>query len=70
MKQITSIDELINALNEQHQEANQNKHGTKRKQIDMICIKVNPPIVASYSERQQLENVKGLIIPKIKLIYS
>ena len=69
LKHIKSIDELIDALQEQHIQANLNKQWTQRKHVDMICIKVNPPFLNT-TERKKSENIKGLIIPKIKCYYN
>lgn len=60
---------MINALQEQHIQANLNKQWTQRKHVDMICIKVNPPFLNT-TERKKSENIKGLIIPKIKCYYN
>ena len=60
---------MIDALQEQHIQANLNKQWTQRKHVDMICIKVNPPFLNTI-ERKKSENIKGLIIPKIKCYYN
>jgi len=71
LKQLKSIDEMIIALQEQHLQANLNKQDTNRKQVDMICLKVNPPLL-TISERRSgnIPEIEGLIIPKIKCYYN
>jgi hypothetical protein len=73
MSQINTVDDLIRAIEDQHLKANQNKFDSKRRNIQMICLKVNPPFLGgpgNYEIRRNQPNVLALIIPKIKCYYN